>query len=67
VASVDLGVVVPQVTSFGMDGVGRVYVMSLTGAVYRLDPAQSQRRARERSSAIQAAARSPSQIGVRRT
>ena len=39
VSSTDLGVVVPEVTSFGMDGIGRIYVMSLTGAVYRLDPA----------------------------
>ena len=29
---------VPQVTSFGLDAEGRVYVMSLTGEVYRLDP-----------------------------
>ncbi len=38
VASDDLGLVVPELTSFGMDGVGRVYATSLTGAVYRLDP-----------------------------
>ena len=37
-ASDDLGLVVPELTSFGTDGVGRVYATSLTGAVYRLDP-----------------------------
>ena len=34
----DLGLVVPELTSFGVDGLGRVYVMSLRGDVYRLDP-----------------------------
>ena len=34
----DLGVVVPQLTSFGVDALERVYVTSLTGDVYRLDP-----------------------------
>ena len=52
-------------TSFGVDGARRVYVMSLRGDVYRLDREADQRVARERSSAAQAAARSPSQIGVR--
>jgi hypothetical protein len=33
-----LGLAVPQLTSFGVDGVGRVYAMSLSGEVYRLDP-----------------------------
>jgi hypothetical protein len=37
-ASGELGLVVPELASFGMDGVGRVYVMSLRGDVYRLDP-----------------------------
>ena len=37
-ASDDLGLVVPELTSFGVDGAGRVYVMSLRGDVYRLDP-----------------------------
>jgi glucose/arabinose dehydrogenase len=36
-ASDDLGLVVPQVSSFGVDGLGRVYVTSPEG-VYRLDP-----------------------------
>ena len=78
-ASADVGLVVPELTSFGMDGVGRVYATSLTGAVYRLDPktgsrrrrgdppTRSQRRARERSSATHAAARRPIQTGVRST
>jgi glucose/arabinose dehydrogenase len=35
----DLGVNVPQLTSFGVDGLGRVYVASAAGGVYRLDPA----------------------------
>jgi hypothetical protein len=30
---------VPQIDSFGMDALGRAYAVSLTGAVYRLDPA----------------------------
>jgi glucose/arabinose dehydrogenase len=34
----DLGVHVDQPTSFGEDGLGRAYVASLDGAVYRLDP-----------------------------
>jgi glucose/arabinose dehydrogenase len=33
-----LGLVVPQLASFGVDGVGRVYAMSISGEVYRLDP-----------------------------
>jgi glucose/arabinose dehydrogenase len=37
-SSGDLGLVVPQLTSFGTDGLGRIYVMSLTGDVFRLDP-----------------------------
>jgi glucose/arabinose dehydrogenase len=37
-SSGDLGVVVPQLTSFGVDALERIYVMSLTGDVYRLDP-----------------------------
>jgi glucose/arabinose dehydrogenase len=39
--SVDLGVTVSQPTSFGVDGLGRVYVTSLEGPVYRLDPETS--------------------------
>jgi glucose/arabinose dehydrogenase len=35
----DLGVSVPQLESFGMDGLGRAYVVSLGGDVLRLDPA----------------------------
>ncbi len=34
----DLGLAVPEITSFGVDGLGRTYVLSLTGDVYRLDP-----------------------------
>ena len=34
-----LGLIVPQLSSFGTDGAGRVYVTSTTGQVYRLDPA----------------------------
>ena len=34
----DLGLVVPELTSFGVDGLDRIYVMSLSGDVYRLDP-----------------------------
>ena len=34
-----LGVNVPQLSSFGVDGLDRVYVMSTAGGVYRLDPA----------------------------
>lgn len=37
-ASGDLGLVVPELTSFGVDGVGRLFVMSLRGDVFRLDP-----------------------------
>jgi hypothetical protein len=37
-ASDDLGLVIPELSSFGVDGVGRIYVMSLKGDVYRLDP-----------------------------
>jgi len=37
-SSDDLGLVVPELTSFGVDAAGRVYVMSLRGDVYRLDP-----------------------------
>lgn len=37
-SSRELGVVVPELTSFGVDGLGRVYVMSLRGDVFRLDP-----------------------------
>ena len=40
-ASGDLGLEVPELTSFGVDGLGRVYVMSLQGGVYRLDPKYS--------------------------
>ena len=39
-ASGDLGFKLPELTSFGVDGMGRVYVMSLDGGVYRLDPKQ---------------------------
>jgi len=39
-ATGDLGLTVPGLTSFGVDGLGRVYVMSLEGGVYRLDPTQ---------------------------
>jgi glucose/arabinose dehydrogenase/uncharacterized cupredoxin-like copper-binding protein len=34
-----LGVIVPQLSSFGVDGLGRVYLTSTAGPVYRLDPA----------------------------
>lgn len=37
-ASDGLGLVVPELTSFGVDDARRVYVMSLRGDVYRLDP-----------------------------
>lgn len=37
-ATGDLGIQVPELTSFGVDGLNRVYVMSLQGGVYRLDP-----------------------------
>jgi hypothetical protein len=36
--SASLGLVVPTLASFGVDALGRVYVMSLSGDVYRLDP-----------------------------
>jgi hypothetical protein len=35
----DVGVEVRQPISFGQDGRGRVYVGSVTGIVWRLDPA----------------------------
>jgi len=35
----DLGIHVDQPTSFGVDGAGRIYVCSLLGPVYRIDPA----------------------------
>jgi glucose/arabinose dehydrogenase len=34
-----LGLTVPALSSFGVDGAGRVYVTSTSGPVYRLDPA----------------------------
>jgi glucose/arabinose dehydrogenase len=34
----ELDAVVPRLTSFGVDGVGRIYATSLGGEVYRLDP-----------------------------
>jgi hypothetical protein len=34
----DLGITVPELSSFGVDGLGRVYVTSTAGGVYRLDP-----------------------------
>ncbi len=34
----DLGIVVPNLDSFGVDGRGRVYVTSTDGGAYRLDP-----------------------------
>jgi hypothetical protein len=34
----DLGLTVPQLASFGVDGIGRVYLVSTAGGVYRLDP-----------------------------
>jgi glucose/arabinose dehydrogenase len=37
-ATDNLGLVVPELTSFGLDGNGRVYAMSLRGDVFRLDP-----------------------------
>ena len=37
-ASGELGLVVPDLSSFGVDGLRRVHVMSLRGDVYRLDP-----------------------------
>ena len=38
-ATDDLGLSVPSLSSFGLDAVGRVYVTSDAGPVYRLDPA----------------------------
>ncbi len=35
----DLGLTLPTLTSFGVDGRGRVYVTAADGGVYRLDPA----------------------------
>ena len=40
-ASGELGIVVPELASFGIDGLGRVYVISLRGDVYRLDPRET--------------------------
>jgi glucose/arabinose dehydrogenase len=37
-ASDHLGLAVPELTSFGVDGIGRLYLTSLDGSVYRLDP-----------------------------
>jgi glucose/arabinose dehydrogenase len=37
-ASDDLGLVVPELTSFGVDGLDRSYAMNLRGDVFRLDP-----------------------------
>jgi glucose/arabinose dehydrogenase len=37
-ASGEIGIQVPELTSFGVDGLSRIYVMSLQGGVYRLDP-----------------------------
>jgi glucose/arabinose dehydrogenase len=34
----ELGLVVLELSSFGVDGLGRIYVTSLRGDVYRLDP-----------------------------
>ena len=34
-----LGVEIPQLSSFGEDSRGRIYVVSLGGPVYRLEPA----------------------------
>ena len=39
VARDSLGVIVPELSSFGVDGLGRVYLTSTAGPVYRLDPA----------------------------
>jgi len=35
----DLGLQVPELSSFGVDGAGRVYATSTAGGVYRIDPA----------------------------
>jgi hypothetical protein len=37
-ATDDLGVDVPRLSSFGVDGLGRVYLTSVEGEVWRLDP-----------------------------
>jgi hypothetical protein len=37
-ATDDLGVDVPRLASFGVDGLGRVYLTSVEGEVWRLDP-----------------------------
>ena len=37
-AADELGLVVPELTSFGVDGLRRVYVTSRRGEIYRLDP-----------------------------
>ncbi|MCE3287670.1 MAG: glucose/sorbosone dehydrogenase-like protein [Gaiellaceae bacterium] len=34
----DLGLVVPELTSFGIDALARIYAMNLRGDVFRLDP-----------------------------
>ena len=34
----NLGLVVPELASFGVDGLDRIYVTSLSGDVSRLDP-----------------------------
>jgi hypothetical protein len=35
----DLGLTVPTLDSLGVDGLGRVYLTTTDGGVYRLDPA----------------------------
>jgi hypothetical protein len=35
----DLKLNVPGVDSFGMDALGRAYVVSVNGPIYRIDPA----------------------------
>jgi glucose/arabinose dehydrogenase len=37
-ATGQLGIQIPELTSFGVDGLRRIYVTSLEGGVYRLDP-----------------------------
>ena len=37
-ASDDIGVTVPELASFGVDGLDRVHLVSTAGGVYRLDP-----------------------------
>jgi hypothetical protein len=34
----ELGLVVPELTSFGVDALGRIYAMSLRGDLFRIDP-----------------------------